>query len=99
MDKRMTAGDVVAGLEDGMTAPARVEHVRVSGGHTWFELCIHEGRNRQVRRMCEALGYQVSRLVRIGYAFLTLGDLAPGQARMLTKSEVNRLQKLDKKPS
>jgi 16S rRNA U516 pseudouridylate synthase RsuA-like enzyme len=49
--------------------------------------------------MCEALGYQVSRLVRIGYAFLTLGDLAPGQARELTRSEVNRLQKLDKKPS
>jgi len=86
-------------LDDGMTSPARVEKVRVSGGHTWFELCIHEGRNRQVRRMCEALGYQVSRLVRIGYAFLTLGDLAPGQARVLTRSEVNRLQKLDKKPS
>ena len=83
-------------LDDGMTAPARVEKVRVSGGHTWFELCIHEGRNRQVRRMCEALGYQVSRLVRIGYAFLALGDLAPGQARALTKTEVNRLKKLDK---
>jgi 23S rRNA pseudouridine2605 synthase len=83
-------------LDDGMTAPARVEKVRVSDGHTWFELCIHEGRNRQVRRMCEALGYQVSRLVRIGYAFLALGDLAPGQARALTKTEVNRLKKLDK---
>jgi 23S rRNA pseudouridine2605 synthase len=84
-------------LDDGMTAPAKVEKVRVSGGHTWFELCIHEGRNRQVRRMCEALDYQVSRLVRIGYAFLTLGDLAPGQTRVLTKSEVKRLQKLDKR--
>ena len=83
-------------LDDGMTAPARVEKVRVSDGHTWFELCIHEGRNRQVRRMCEALGYQVSKLVRIGYAFLALGDLAPGQARALTKTEVNRLKKLDK---
>lgn len=90
---------LVAGvrLEDGMTAPAKVEHVRISGGHTWFELCIHEGRNRQVRRMCEALGYQVSRLVRIGYAFLTLGDLAPGKVRVLTKSEVKRLQKLDRR--
>ena len=47
--------------------------------------------------MCEALGYQVSRLVRIGYAFLTLGDLAPGQARTLTKTEVNRLKQLDKR--
>ena len=86
-------------LEDGMTAPAKVEKVRVSGGHTWFELCIHEGRNRQVRRMCEALGYQVNRLIRVGYAFLTLGDLAPGQARELKRSEVNRLQKLDKRLS
>ena len=86
-------------LDDGMTSPARVEKVRVSGGHTWFELCIHEGRNRQVRRMCEALGYQVNRLIRVGYAFLTLGDLAPGQARELKRSEVNRLQKLDKRLS
>ncbi len=84
-------------LDDGITAPARVEKVRTRGGHTWLELCIHEGRNRQVRRMCEALGYQVSRLVRIGYAFLTLGDLAPGQTRILTKSEVNRLKNLDRR--
>lgn len=84
-------------LDDGITAPARVEKVRTRGGHTWLELCIHEGRNRQVRRMCEALGYQVSRLVRIGYAFLTLGDLAPGQTRILTKPEVNRLKKLDRR--
>ena len=84
-------------LDHGITAPARVEKVRTRGGHTWLELCIHEGRNRQVRRMCEALGYQVSRLVRIGYAFLTLGDLAPGQTRILTKPEVNRLKKLDRR--
>ena len=84
-------------LDDGITAPARVEKVRTRGGHTWLELCIHEGRNRQVRRMCEALGYQVSRLVRIGYAFLTLGDLAPGQTRIVTKPEVNRLKKLDRR--
>jgi 16S rRNA U516 pseudouridylate synthase RsuA-like enzyme len=45
--------------------------------------------------MCETLGHQVSRLVRIGYAFLTLGDLAPGKTRVLTKAEVNRLKKLD----
>ena len=44
--------------------------------------------------MCEALGYQVSRLVRIGYAFLTLGDLAPGQHRVLTEREVARLKNL-----
>ena len=64
------------------------------GGHTWFEITIHEGRNRQVRRMCETLGHQVSRLVRIGYAFLTLGELGPGQTRPLNNQEVKRLQAL-----
>lgn len=81
-------------LDDGMTSPAKVSHLRVRGGHSWFELTIHEGRNRQVRRMCEALGHQVSRLVRIGYAFLTLDELAPGQKRMLTSKEVSKLKSL-----
>lgn len=84
-------------LEDGMTSPAKVVNLRIRGGHTWFELIIHEGRNRQVRRMCEALGYQVSRLVRVGYAFLTLDDLAPGQKRLLSEREIRLLQELDKK--
>ena len=84
-------------LEDGLTAPATLKNLRYRGGHTWFELAIHEGRNRQVRRMCEALGHQVSRLVRIGYAFLTLDGLAPGQKRMLTNQEVARLKSLDGK--
>jgi 23S rRNA pseudouridine2605 synthase len=81
-------------LEDGVTSPAKVRNLRVRGGHTWFELTIHEGRNRQVRRMCEALGHQVSRLVRIEYAFLTLDGLAPGQKRPLTDREVKRLKSL-----
>jgi 23S rRNA pseudouridine2605 synthase len=81
-------------LEDGKTAPAKLVNLRYRGGHTWFELTIHEGRNRQVRRMCEALGHQVSRLVRIGYAFLTLDGLASGQKRMLTNQEVKRLKNL-----
>ncbi len=81
-------------LEDGLTAPAKIARLRISGGHTWFELTIHEGRNRQVRRMCEALGYQVSRLVRTGYAFLTLDGLMPGEKRMLTAGEVERLKHL-----
>lgn len=84
-------------LDDGLTAPAKLANLRVQGGHTWFELTIHEGRNRQVRRMCEALGYQVSRLIRIGYAFLSLDGLLPGQARPLTKDEVARLRRLDQK--
>lgn len=81
-------------LDDGITAPARLSNLRLHGSHSWFELTIHEGRNRQVRRMCEAVGHQVSRLVRIGYAFLTLDGLAPGQKRFLTPREIARLKNL-----
>ena len=81
-------------LEDGITAPARVSGVRGSDSHTWLELTIHEGRNRQVRRMCEAVGYPVSRLKRIRLAFLELGTLASGQYRHLTREEVARLKRL-----
>ena len=81
-------------LDDGVTAPAKVERVRSAGGHAWFELTIHEGRNRQVRRMCDALGLPVSRLMRIRYAFLTLDGLEPGSWRHLTTTEVSRLKRL-----
>jgi 23S rRNA pseudouridine2605 synthase len=79
-------------LDDGPTAPARIDKVRFSGSHTWFEMTIHEGRNRQVRRMCEAVGHPVSRLKRIRLAFLDLGELRPGQYRMLTPEEVKGLK-------
>lgn len=81
-------------LDDGRTAPAKVTEVRSRGGHTWFELTLHEGRNRQVRRMCAALGLPVSRLMRIRYEFLTLEGLAPGQYRRLSNAEVARLKRL-----
>jgi 23S rRNA pseudouridine2605 synthase len=81
-------------LEDGMTAPARVENVRFSEGHTWLEVTIHEGRNRQIRRMMEAIGHSVSRLKRIRFAFLEIGNLKPGQYRVLTKNEISRLERL-----
>lgn len=81
-------------LDDGPTAPAKVARVRRSGSHSWFELSIHEGRNRQVRRMCETLGLPVSRLMRIGYAFLTLEGVDSGSYRLLTAPEVARLKQL-----
>lgn len=81
-------------LDDGPTAPARIAGVRFSSGHTWFEMTIHEGRNRQVRRMCEAVGHPVSRLKRIRFAFLDLSGLRPGQFRMLSADEVARLRRL-----
>ena len=82
-------------LEDGVTSPAKVEAGRRSGSHSWLRITIHEGRNRQVRRMCETLGYQVSRLKRIGYAFLDDRKLETGHYRHLTAAEIKRLKNLE----
>jgi 23S rRNA pseudouridine2605 synthase len=76
-------------LEDGRTAPARV---RLAGAHE-LELTIHEGRKRQVRRMCEAVGHRVVALQRIAFGPLRLGDLRPGHHRRLTAAEVERLRR------
>ncbi len=77
-------------LEDGPTAPARVR--RLSDGQ--IELTIHEGRNRQVRRMCAAVGHPVLELVRTRFGPLTLGALQPGEHRRLSAVEVERLRAL-----
>ncbi|MCF6265669.1 MAG: rRNA pseudouridine synthase [Desulfuromusa sp.] len=81
-------------LEDGKTAPAKVENSRTTGSSCWFELTIHEGKNRQVRRMCEALGLTVVRLKRIRLDFLDLKDIATGRYRCLMDNEVERLKKI-----
>jgi pseudouridine synthase len=71
-------------LEDGITAPAEVRRL----GPSTVELSIHEGRNRQVRRMLEAVGHPARRLHRSRYAGLTLEELAPGEWRELLDEEV-----------
>jgi len=75
-------------LEDGMTAPATVRCLAPSR----VELTLHEGRNRQVRRMLEAVGHPVERLHRSVYAGLTLEGLEPGAWRELTPEEVAALR-------
>src|SRR3954468_7603532 len=75
-------------LEDGMTAPATVRCLAPSR----LELTLHEGRNRQVRRMLEAVGHPVERLHRSVYAGLTLEGLEPGAWRELTPEEVAALR-------
>lgn len=74
-------------LEDGTTAPAQVS--RVSDG--LLRIVIHEGRNRQVRRMCEAIGHDVMRLVRTRIGPITDAKLAPGAFRNLSMGEVRKL--------
>ncbi|WP_445492125.1 23S rRNA pseudouridine(2605) synthase RluB [Niallia sp. 03133] len=81
-------------LEDGKTAPAKVKLLSLDKkkGTSIIELKIHEGRNRQVRRMFEAVGTPVMKLKRERYAFLNLNGLQPGDARELTAHEVKLLR-------
>jgi 23S rRNA pseudouridine2605 synthase len=75
-------------LEDGMTAPARVTSVAPN----LLRLTVHEGRNRQVRRMCAAVGHPVLRLVRIRIGTVTDRTLRPGEWRTLTAAELRSLE-------
>jgi 23S rRNA pseudouridine2605 synthase len=81
-------------LDDGRTAPAQV---RLVGAHE-LELTIHEGRKRQVRRMCEAVGHRVVELRRVAFGPLRLGDLTAGRHRRLTAAEVQRLRDSAREP-
>jgi 23S rRNA pseudouridine2605 synthase len=76
-------------LDDGRTSPARVRSL----GPAELELTIHEGRKRQVRRMCEAVGHRVEALERVAFGPLRLGDLPPGGHRRLSAAEVERLRR------
>lgn len=77
-------------LDDGRTAPARVRRMR----RDLIELTIHEGRNRQVRRMCETVGHPVLALERVAFGPLRLDGLAPGAHRRCSDAEVERLRAL-----
>ena len=79
-------------LEEGMTAPASVRVVESSPTKSWLEIAIAEGKKRQVRRMCEAVGLQVDKLLRIAFGPLKLGKLAPGEWRPLTEVELLKLR-------
>lgn len=81
-------------LKDGKTAPAKVKVLSVDKQKqtSIIEIIIHEGRNRQVRRMFEAIGHEVMKLKRERYGFLTLSGLKAGDARELTPHEVKQLR-------
>ncbi len=78
-------------LEDGMTAPAQVRLIDGKGPGATIELTIHEGRKRQVKRMCEAIGHPVLKLHRLSFGPLGLGSLKEGQWRELSPEEVAAL--------
>ena len=81
-------------LPGGKSAPARIRALRKTSEHDWVEIVLHEGKRRQIRMMIEKIGHDVLKLKRVGYAFLELGDLAPGEYRRLTPAEVKRLKTL-----
>ena len=80
-------------LEDGVTAPAKVRVVEALRKNAWVEIEIGEGRYREVRRMFEALGYFVEKLIRIRLGPAHLGLLAPGEIRPLSVQEITTLKK------
>ncbi|SET54076.1 pseudouridine synthase [Paenibacillus sp. NFR01] len=85
-------------LEDGMTAPAEVEYKDIDEDNkqSVISITIHEGRNRQVRRMFDAISHPVIRLKRISFGDILLQNLKRGTYRHLTKDEINHLRQIAK---
>jgi len=75
-------------IEGQKTAPAQVNIAESQPSNTWIDITIHEGRNRQIRKMCEAVGYPVMRLIRTHLGPWELGDLPVGKYRTLSPSEI-----------
>jgi len=78
-------------LADGLTRPVKARVVEEQAGSVRVEMVLTEGRNRQIRRMWAALGHKVRRLVRTAVGAYALGNLGPGECRMLTNAELKRL--------
>lgn len=87
--EKMEAGVYIL---DRKTLPCKVT---VTGTHT-FNIVLKQGLNRQIRRMCDALGYRVTKLRRIRFINITLGSMKPGDMRYLTKEEIRGLKSADK---
>lgn len=88
--QRLARGVILA---DGPTALARVSLLQQEQQGSWLSVSIHEGRNRQVKRMCSAIGHPVLCLQRVSFGSLELGDLPLGQWRSLTATEVEELRR------
>ncbi|NLE25442.1 MAG: rRNA pseudouridine synthase [Clostridiaceae bacterium] len=94
----MPSNKALQALRDGImldgkrTAPAQVEVVDIKPKSTVLKIIIHEGRNRQVKRMCEAIDHPVLRLKRTAVGRLSLGDLKPGEWRHLSTKEAKQIR-------
>lgn len=81
-------------LEGERIRPPQVTLIELKGSGAELQITIHEGKNRQIRRMCKAVGLSVSRLIRIAEGPVILGDLPAGKWRSMTKDEISYLQDL-----
>ena len=91
-DETLTALAAGPILEDGKMLPPKLTNLNRSGKTTTFDLTIHEGRNRIIRRACEAVGLELLSLERIRVGPVSLGSLPPGQVRGLTRAELEALR-------
>ena len=80
-------------IDGYVTSPAQVDILELKGEEALLGITIHEGRNRQVRKMCEAAGLKVTRLMRVSEGGVELGTLKSGKWRRLTEEELNMLLK------
>ena len=81
-------------LEDGVALPAKAAFLKKTAKNCWLKMTLYEGRNRQVKRMCAAVGHNVLKLKRVRLGSLGLGSLSKGQYRHLAKDEVKKLYTL-----
>lgn len=87
-DKSMGYLESGVTIEGQKTAVDQINIVEAQSNNTWIDITIHEGRNRQIRKMCDAVGYPVLRLIRTKLGPWELGDLKPGKFRTLSESDI-----------
>ena len=78
-------------IEEGVTAPAEVEIIRELPNAAWLRITLHQGWNRQIKRMCLAVGHPVLRIRRIAYGPVRLGTLSPGRHRLFRLDEIRKI--------